>query len=425
MSDTITTPASTPRSSRPQAPATLIDITSRAWKRDPFPEYARLRREQPVCKAKTGQSEIWLVTRYDDVLAVLKDDIHFINNPSRVQSAGRHGRGLENAPGFLKPLAANMLVVDDPDHARLRGLVHKAFTPQRIDQMQGRMVAICNELIDGMVQKGLRGRKIDLITDFALPLPLTVITELLGVPPEDRQKFHRWTSPMLLPPTALNHYRMLPAIWFFFRYLRQTFAKRRSDPRDDLLTALLQAEEAGDQMSEDELLAMVFLLLLAGHETTVNLIASGTLALLQFPDQLALLRQDPTLNRSAVEELLRYTSPAETASERYALKDLTLQGAAIQRGEQVLVALASANRDESVFPDPDTLDIRRQKNKHLAFGQGIHYCVGAPLARMEGAIAFNLLAQRLPKLRLAVPADQLKWRASDTVRGLEALPVQI
>lgn len=407
------------------APAALIDITTGAWKSDPYPHYARLRREQPVCKAKTGQSEVWLVTRYDDVLAVLKDDSHFINNPFRVQSAGRHGKGLEHMPGFLKPLASNMLVVDDPDHARLRGLVHKAFTPQRIDHMQGRIDAIANQLIDGMVQKGQRSRKIDLITDFALPLPLTMITELLGVPPEDRQKFHRWTSTMLLPPTALNHYRMLPAIWFFLRYLRQTFAKRRGDPRDDLLTALLQAEEAGDQMSEDELLAMVFLLVLAGHETTVNLIASGMLALLQFPEQLDLLRQDSTLNRSAVEELLRYTSPAETASERYALEDLALQGAAIKRGEQVLVALASANRDESAFPDLDTLDLRRQKNKHLAFGQGIHYCVGAPLARIEGAIAFNLLAQRLPNLRLAVPAGQLKWRASDTVRGLEALPVQV
>ena len=229
---------------------------------------------------------------------------------------------------------------------------------------------------------------------------------------------------MLKPPTALNTLLMLPSIWFFMRYLRQTFDKRRSEPRDDLLTALLQAEEAGDRLSEDELLAMVFLLIVAGHETTVNLIASGTLALLQHPEQLARLRNDPTLIRSAIEELLRYVNPVETGTERYALEDMTFAGVEIKRGELVFAALASANRDETAFANPDELDITRPKNKHLAFGQGSHYCVGAPLARMEGAIAINLLVQRLPNLRLAVADEQLRWRSSQVVRGLEALPVK-
>lgn len=395
-----------------------IDITTSAWKRDPYPEYARLRVEQPVCKIKLGRLDAWLITRYDDVLAVLKDER--FSKDRHVQSDEQSSqRGW--MPGFLAPLERNMLDLDDPDHARLRGLVHKAFTPQRIEQMQGRIHFIANGLIDDMLKK----RSVDLIRDFALPLPLTVIAELLGVPVKDRASFNRWTKPMLKPPTPINTLQMLPSIWFFMRYLRQTFAKRRVEPRDDLLTALLQAEEAGDKMTEDELLAMVFVLLVAGHETTVNLIASGTLALLQHPHQLALLRHDPSLIRSAIEELLRFVNPVETATERYASQDITFGGVEIKRGELVLAALASANRDEQVFTNPDELDITRQKNKHLAFGQGTHYCVGAPLARLEGGIAINLLLERLPNMRLAVADDQLQWRATQIVRGLEALPIRL
>ncbi len=396
-----------------------IDITTSAWKRDPFTEYARLRKEAPVTRVKFGSLDAWLVTRYDDVLAVLKDE-RFVKDPHRVQSAQQLAKK-GWVPAFLRPLERNMLDLDDPDHARLRGLVHKAFTPQRIEQMQTRIEAIANQLIDQMVRK----RSFDLVTDFALPLPLTVIVELLGIPIEDRERFSRWTKSALKPPTPLNTLRMLPSIWFFMRYLRQTFAKRRSDPRHDLLTGLLQAEEAGDRMSEDELLAMVFILIVAGHETTVNLIASGTLALLQHPDQWQRLHNDPALIRSAIEELLRFVNPVETGTERYALEDMTFAGVEIKRGELVFASLASANRDEQAFANSDQLDITRAKNKHLAFGQGAHYCVGAPLARMEGAIAINLLVQRLPTLRLAVTDDQLRWRPTQVVRGLEALPVKV
>jgi cytochrome P450 PksS len=401
-----------------------VDITTRAWKRDPFPHYARLRVEQPVCRVKLGRMDAWLVTRYDDVLTVLKDDKRFIKNRRLVQSPEQAAkRGW--MPAFLRPLENNLLDLDEPDHMRLRGLVHKAFTPQRIEQMQARIEDIGNQLLLDLQRKAHAKGTIDLVHDFALPLPLTVIVELLGIPTEERDRFNYWTKRMIATPTTLNKFAMLPAIWSFMRYLRQTFDKRRADPRDDLLTALLQAEEAGDKLNPDELLSMVFVLLVAGHETTANLIASGTLALLQHPDQLALLRNDPTLIRSAVEELLRFANPVETATERYAREDMDFGGAAIQRGEMVLAALASANRDETVFANADELDITRAKNKHLAFGMGSHYCVGAPLARMEGAIAINLLVQELPNLRLAIPAEQLRWRSTQIVRGLEALPVKL
>lgn len=404
--------------SQPTVATGPVDITSRAWKRDLYAQYARLRAEQPVCKVKVGARDAWLVTRYEDVMTVLKD-ARFVKNARSVQSPEQASQQVW-MPEFLRPLEHNMLYLDDPDHMRLRLLVHKAFTPQRIEQMHGRIEQIANQLIDKMAAK----RTIDLVRDFALPLPLTVIVELLGIPMKDRTRFARWSKAIVKPQTKLYPLQMVPASWFFMRYLRQLFEERRLRPTDDLVTALVQAEEAGDKLSEDELLAMVFILLVAGHETTVNLIASGMLALLEHPDELARLRAEPSLIRTGIEELLRYTNPVETATDRYAAEDLTLGGVEIKRGELVIAALASANRDESVFANADALDLSRQKNKHLAFGHGAHYCLGAPLARMEGSIAINLLVQRMPDLRLAVPADKLRWRMTPFVRGLEALPLR-
>jgi cytochrome P450 PksS len=208
-------------------------------------------------------------------------------------------------------------------------------------------------------------------------------------------------------------------------YLRKKVKERRAAPKDDLISALIQAEEEGNRLSEDELIAMIFVLLIAGHETTVNLIASGVLSLLEFPDQLTMLRNQPDLLKSAIEELLRYASPIEQATERYAAEDVTLHGVTIRKGEMVLVVLASANRDERQFERPDDVDITRTNNKHVAFGQGVHYCVGAPLARLEGDIAINTLIQRVPNLRLSVPMNALKWRGGLTIRGLESMPVTL
>ena len=264
----------------------------------------------------------------------------------------------------------------------------------------------------------------DLIHDYALPIPTTIIAEMLGVPVQDRHTFHRWSSTIVASnPSGWGMLKAMPNAMAFMRYIRKLIATRRANPQDDLISALVQAEEAGDQLSEDELLAMIFILLVAGHETTVNLIGNGMLALLEHPDQLEKLRDDPALIKPAVEELLRYSSPVETATERYAREDITIAGVTIPRGALVFAVIASANRDERQFANPDTLDITRQPNRHLAFGQGAHYCVGAPLARLEGQIAINTLLRRSSALRLAVPPGAVRWRRALVLRGLESLPV--
>lgn len=396
----------------------LFDITRAEHKADPFPLYARLRKDQPVFRAKMGRMEGWLLTRYDDVLAALKD-------PRLAKSVRQVEGAVEQSkrpwmPAFLQALENNMLDQDDPNHARLRALVHRAFTPLRIERLQPRIEAIAGELLDAVQRRG----ELELVRDFALPLPLTVIGELLGVSKQDSVRFQRLSQAALLPPTTLNVLRMLPAIWALTRMLRQLLAERRVHPQDDLLTALVQVEEGGDRLTVDEQVAMVVLLLIAGHETTVNLISSGMLALLQTPEQLAFLRDHPDQIKPAVEELLRFTNPVETATERYAKEDFVLHRTTIRRGDMLLAVLASANRDESQFPQPDELVLTRTPNRHLGFGQGIHFCLGAPLARLEAQLAVNLLLARLPNLRLAVPAGSLRWRNTPVVRGLSALPLR-
>ncbi len=395
-----------------------LNLTRAEFKADPFPFYAKLREHHPVYRAKSGQLEGWLVTRYDDVLMVLKDP-RFAKDVRGVEGAAALSKR-PWMPAFLRAMEQNMLDQDDPNHARLRALVHRAFTPTRIEGLQTHISAIANRLLDQVQARA----ELELIADYALPLPLTVICELLGVPDADRLRFARLVQSVVVPPTTLNVLRMLPAMWALIRYLHRLIAERQARPKEDLLSALAQVEEAGDRLSTDEQTAMAVLLLLAGHETTVNLISSGTLALLEHPDQLAWLRAHPEGIKTAVEELLRYCNPVETATERYAKQDLELHGTVIRRGELVVAGLAAANRDPSKFAQPDALDLQREPNRHLAFGQGGHYCLGAPLARMEGQIAISLLVSRLPNLRLAVPAEKLRWRATPVVRGLRALPLR-
>lgn len=396
----------------------LVNIASRDFKADPFPYYARLRKDHPVGRARLGRrQEVWLITRYDDVVAALKDP-RLVKDRALVYSGERAEPG-PWIPGFARPLLRNMLDLDELDHTRLRALVQKAFTPGRVEQLRPSIQAIAEQLLDQVQGRG----SFDLVKDYALPLPLTVIVQLLGIPSHDRERFHRWSRAIVRTPTPINMLRALPSLAVFLRYLRKLFRERRDHPRDDLLTALVQAEEAGDRLSEDELLAMAFLLLVAGHETTVNLIASGTLALLQNPHQLEALRKNPELIRTAVEELLRFVSPLETATERFAREELIIAGTTIPRGAMVLAVLASANRDAEQFERPDILDIAREKNKHLAFGHGSHFCLGAPLARLEGQIAINTLLRRMPGLRLLGPTEKLRWRPTPILRGLEALPV--
>jgi cytochrome P450 PksS len=329
-------------------------------------------------------------------------------------------------PGFLRPLERNMLDLDDPDHARLRALVSKAFTPRLIERMRGRIVALCGDLLDAMERERWRKGGAELVADYALPLPATVIAELLGVPTEDHAKFHRWSNRLVSVSSTRDMVRAVPAALAFVRYLRKLIEKRRADPRDDLVTELIRAEEAGDRLSEDELLAMAFLLLVAGHETTVNLISGSALALLERPEQADALRNDPSLAKPAVEELLRYTSPVEMATERYPREDVEIGGTTIPRGELVLAVLGSANRDERHFEDPNVLDLARDPNRHLAFGRGgVHHCLGAPLARMEGQIALSAFLKRFPEARLAVAPESLRWRRGVFLRGLERLPLTL
>jgi cytochrome P450 len=399
------------------------DLASPAFKANPYPFYSRLRAEAPVWSATLGDRRTaWLVTRYEDVARVLKDDTFAKDKLNAMDSEQRAKTPW--VPGFLKPLERNMLDLDDPDHVRLRALVSKAFTPRLIERLRGRIEALCEELIDAMERESKRKGGTDLVAGYALPLPAIVIAELLGVPAEDHARFHRWSNRLVSVSSGRDMLRALPAALSFVRYLRKLVERRRADPEDDLITALIRAEEAGDKLSEDELLAMAFLLLVAGHETTVNLIASGTLALLEHLEQTERLRRDPSLVKPAVEELLRYTSPVELATERYARQDTEISDTRIPRGGLVLAVLGSANRDERHFEDPDVLDLARDPNRHLAFGRGgVHHCLGAPLARMEGQIALSAFLRRFPGARLATAPESLYWRRGLFLRGLEKLPL--
>jgi cytochrome P450 len=406
--------------SRRSSPPEAEQIGSPIFKANPFPCYSRLRAEAPVTRVTLLSRETaWLVTRYDDVAMVLKDE-RFVKDATNALTPGQAA----NQPWFrklklYKSLQRNMLNLDALDHTRLRALVGKAFTPRLIEQMRQRVQAITDGLLDNVQDRG----RMDLIRDYALPLPATIIAEMLGVPVEDRHKFHRWSNAMM---TTTSNWRMVKGILnvsAFMRYIRKIIKKRRADPQDDLVSALAQAEEAGDTLSEDELVAMVILLLLAGHETTVNLIGNGTLALLEHSDQWEKLQSNPELIKPAVEELLRFTSPVDMATERYAREDVTIAGVTIPRGEMVFAVIASANRDERQFADPDSLEITREPNKHLSFGFGNHFCLGASLARLEGQVAIGTLLCRVPDLRLTVAPDLLRWRRGLLLRGLESLPV--
>jgi cytochrome P450 len=394
-----------------------VNITSPAFKADPYPFYARMRAEAPVHRVTLpDKREAWLVVRYAEVAAVLKDE-RFIKDRFKTPELAAKQPWM---PKSFLPLAHNMLDRDPPDHTRLRSLVHKVFTPRLVEEMRRRVQSLTDEFLDASEPTG----KMDLIRDYALPLPSTIIAEMLGVPAEDRHRFHRWTNSMVVADASkLSLLRAMPGVLALLRYVRKLVKKRRTDPRDDLASALVRAEEAGDQLSEDELVAMIVLLLIAGHETTVNLIGNATLALIEHPEQMDQLRRNPAMIQSAVEEMLRYDGPLAMATERFAGEDVSVSGVAIPRNALVFAVLGSANRDEQQFPNPDNLDLARADNKHVAFGLGIHYCLGAPLARLEGQIAISTLLRRAPALRLAVPRDKLRWRRGFILRGLTALPV--
>ncbi len=394
------------------------DLASPEFKRNPHPYFGRLRRDDPVHEIRLRNgSTAWLITRYDDAVTALGSS-QLAKDP--LKARGDAGSKPPWLPGPLRALTRNMLDLDEPDHRRLRNLVQKAFTPGVVELLRPRIEAIAGTLLNAIERRG--SARTDLIAEYAAPLPVTVIAELLGVPEADRRQFHRWSNAIVAADTSTWHkVRAIPAGMSFLLYLRKLIRRRRAALQDDLLSRLIEVHDAGDHLTADELLAMSFLLLVAGHETTVNLIGNGVLALLEHPEQMDLLRRDPSLIETAVEEMLRYGSPLQLATERYATNDVTVGGTTIPRGALVYVALASANSDAAVLPDADIFDITRQPNRHLAFGHGIHYCLGAPLARLEGQIAIRMLLDRFPSITLAT--SELRWRRGLVLRGLESLPV--
>ncbi|MGW2646044.1 cytochrome P450 family protein [Streptomyces sp. NPDC001393] len=376
----------------------------------PYDVYRLLRDTAPVQRI-TGPdgTPAWLVTRYEDVRAALADPC--LSLDKRHAAPGTY-------QGFPLPpaLDANLLNMDPPDHTRIRRLVGRAFTPRRIQQLREPIRRTADRLLDALGPHG----STDLIASYAAPLPITVICDLLGVPEEHRLDFRVWTDALVAPDPSrpgAGREAMVAMLGYFTRLL----AAKREQPAEDLLSDLIAVRDEGDRLSEDELMSLAFLILFAGYENTVQLIGNAVLALLRHPDQLAALRKDPAQLPLAVEELSRYEGPALFGIRRFAVQEVTISGVTVPAGETVWVSLSAANRDPARFPDPDRLDLSRDASGHLALGHGIHYCLGAPLARAETEIALAALLERLPDLALG--AGELRWRPSMRARGLVALPV--
>jgi cytochrome P450 len=383
------------------------------YRADPYPLYHKLRQLDPVHRSPDGA---WVVTRHVDATAVLRDP-RFSSNPS-------HLGGERPRVGPRRLDSKVLLFLDAPDHTRLRSLVSKAFTPAVVRRLRPRV----EELVAGLLDRARERGSIELIADLAYPLPVAVICELLGVPEADRGSFGSWSSDASrlldrdLDLDEATVERGTAAIVAFTEYFGGLVQQRKQDPRDDLASGLIAVEEAGERLSWEELFATIILLFLAGHETTVNLIGNGMLALLRHPEQLERLRRDPALGPTAVEEVLRYESPVHVTA-RIATVDLEVGGVPVGAGEQVIVAVAAANRDPAVFADPDQLDVGRRDNRHLSFSAGMHYCLGAALARLEGEVAFGALLREFETIELADPEPSL--RDHFVLRGLRSLPLRL
>ena len=434
-------------SAPPRLDEVLLDRTDPDFLAGAYQTYAQIRAAGPVVRvrhcpflrdddaqtqAQRGEQplrEILFVSRYEQVAEALVDSRlssdPFVLLPSEVRAK------LPTPPEPFRLFSRSLIMCDPPDHSRLRKLVQPSFSAKALDALRPRIQRLTDQLLDQAEhQAAERGelapeRRMDLIQAFAYPLPVAVISDLLGIPDEDREVVRRWSafrmdsrSPAVIAETTRQFEQ-------FSAYLRGLFARKRQAPADDMISQMIHAQEDGDRLSEDELLSMIFLLYLAGHVTTVNLIGNGVFALLDHPEQLARLRAEPQLVHGLVEETLRYYAPIDYfGSPRVATCDLDLGGVAIPKGAPVAVGLAAANRDPQRFAEPDRFDIARpDAHRHLAFGRGIHLCLGAPLARIEGEIAFSTLIRRLPGLRLAVPADRIRWTGASGTRGLRELPV--
>jgi len=384
---------------------------------DPQRYQAELRADAPARLVATPNGfKVWVVSRFEEARTLLADPTVHKSSAGMNEVSAKNRIDDAEARPFADDLNAHMLAMDPPDHTRLRRLVTKAFTARRIEQLRPRIEEITAELLG----KLSTGDRVDLLDVFAFPLPITVISELLGVDDEDRDTF-RVNSNIIISSAGPDE--VGKASMWMVQYFTKLIADKRANLGDDLLSALIETSEDNDRFSEKELVSMAFLLLIAGHETTVNLIGNGVLALLTNPEQLERLKADPSLMPTAIDEFLRYRSPVNMSTFRYTTEPVVLGDVTIPAEQLVLVGLGSANRDENHFDHADQLDISRPVGGHLAFGHGIHYCLGAPLARLEGEIAFRGLLAAFPDLKLAVPAEELQWRISVLMHGLEELPV--
>ncbi|MET9873666.1 cytochrome P450 [Actinacidiphila glaucinigra] len=389
-----------------------VDLTvyGEEFTADPYPFYARLREKGPVHRVRTADvGELWLIVGHDQARAALAD--------TRFAKDSR-------ALGWLsydeELLGRHMLVSDPPEHTRLRKLVAREFTGRRVEELAPRVEEVTAGLLDAMLARP--DGTADLVEALAYPLPITVICELLGVPDLDREAFRAWSNEVVAPTGPEAERRAFEEL---AAYLHELIEDKRCAPGDDLMSALIRTtSEDGDRLSRSELSGMAFLLLIAGHETTVNLISNGVRALLTHPDQLALLRADMSLIDGAVEEMLRYDGPVETATFRFTTEPVDVAGTVIPAREPVLVALAAADRDPGRFPEADRFDIRRDTRGHVAFGHGLHFCLGAPLARLEGRVAVRALLERCPDLALDADPVKLDWLPGMLMRGVRRLPVR-
>jgi len=397
-----------------------FDPNAPDFKRDPYTTYSEMRTQTPLLYEP--ESKLWFISRYEDVSALLRDrrlgrSIEHIKSRSELGLPPKNPR---YAP-FDRLSENSMFDKEPPDHTRLRGLVHKAFTPRRIENLRAHIQVIADSLLDQIVTRN----ESDLLEDFAVPLPVVVIAELLGIPEADRHRLRPWSHDIValyeLNHTPIQADRAIQAAQEFADYLRYLARIRVQSPQDDLISALAAVEEAGEMLTEDELVSTCVLLLNAGHEATVNVFGNGMLALFQNPDQLSLLRNNPeALVSSAVEEMMRYDTPLQLF-RRWVLEDIDYKGVKFRQGEQLALLFGSANRDPAQFDQPDMLDITRTENPHITFSQGIHFCLGAPLARMELQIALATLLRRVPSMRLEyVP----QYRDSYVIRGLQDLVVR-
>ncbi len=399
----------------PLSPVIAEVVENRA---DPYSLYRHYRETDPMNRADPG---IWTFTRYHDILAVLRDD-RFSVDPRNATAFDELREEAGDEPDFIMNAAGRVLLfTDPPDHTRLRTLVNKAFTPRTVERLRRHI----SELVDGILEDVAPRGEMDVIEDLAYPLPALVICELMGVPTSDRDMFRGWSgevAPILDPwtsPEVLNN--AVGTLGKFLFYFMDLVQKRREAPQDDLVSALIAAEEQDDKLTDEQLLALCILIFIAGHETTQNLIGNGLLALLRHPDELQKLRANPQLTKDAVEELLRYDSPVQLTG-RSPTTDIEISGTTIPSGEQIILLLGAGNRDPVLFEDPDRLDITRTKSSVLSFGAGAHFCLGAGLARLEGGIVFDALLKRLPNLQLTVDAPE--YRETLTLRGLKSLPVR-